>query len=246
MTTESIPQKQRLAKTIAQAGICSRRDAEKLILQKRVLVNDQMVETPATLVGEEDQISVNGLLLPVQPTLRLWRYYKPSGLITTHKDPQGRKTVFETLPPDMQRVISVGRLDLISEGLMLLTNQGGFARQLELPTTHLKRIYKVRLFGRVDAQRLQDLKHGITIDGIYYDRIDAQVLREQTSNCWLKVCLTEGKNREIRRVFTHLGYHVNRLIRLQYGPFKLAEMDPGEIQEVPSEIFHSFKSDLKI
>lgn len=224
---------ERLAKRIAQAGICSRRDAEKLILDGRVSVDGVVILTPAINVGDANVILVDGNILSVKPKPRLWGFYKPAGLITTHKDPQGRPTVFESLPSKMPRVVSIGRLDLNSEGLLLLTTDSRIARYAELPTTKWPRYYRVRVFGDVDPARLADLENGITIDGIHYGRIEAEVDRQSGRNTWLYVTLYEGKNREIREVMRHLGLQVNRLVRVAYGPFQLQGKQPGDLWEIP-------------
>jgi 23S rRNA pseudouridine2605 synthase len=231
---------ERLAKVIARAGVCSRRDAEKLIAEQKVTVNGQLITSPATCVAFTDRIVVEGSPLPCHSPSRLWRYYKPRGIITTHKDPYGRPTLFAALPSDLPRVVSVGRLDVMSEGLILLTNDGMLARRLELPSTRLIRTYRVRVFGTVSEKQLALLQNGLTIQGIHYGPIKAHILIQHKSNCWLKVSLTEGKNRELRKVFAHLGYTVNRLIRERYGPFTLEGLQRGELCEVPSELLHTF------
>lgn len=230
---------QRIAKVMARAGLCSRREAERWIEDGRVRLNGKVLETPATLVVDEDRIVVDEKLIAHgsrQEETRLWRYYKPDGLVTSHKDEKGRETVFDSLPEEMPRVISVGRLDLTTEGLLLLTNDGALSRYLELPSTGWKRRYRVRVFGDVDEQALQKLKDGITIDGVRYGSIEVVYERQQGSNAWLMVSLKEGKNREIRRVMEHLGLQVNRLIRLSYGPFQLGNMKKGEIDEITGKV----------
>jgi 23S rRNA pseudouridine2605 synthase len=240
MTLSSSQMPERVAKAIARAGVCSRRDAEKLISERKVKINQHVIDSPATLVTERDSIEVNGCPLPQKVKPRLWCYYKPRGVVTTHKDPQGRPTLFSTLPPTLPRVISVGRLDLMSEGLILLTNDGALARQLELPSTRLKRVYRIRVFGRVEQERLAQLKKGITIDGVHYGPIDARIVEQQNSNCWLRVSLREGKNRELRKIFSHLGYTINRLIRENYGPFTIDRLQHGTLYEVPPEVLQEF------
>lgn len=222
-----------MAKFLARAGVCSRRDAERLIAEGRVKVNGQTLETPATKVTARDRISVDGKPVgALQPT-RLWRYHKPSGLVTTHRDPAGRPTVFERLPPDMPRVISVGRLDLTSEGLLLLTNDGALARRLELPSNGWVRRYRARAFGKIEQAELDKLKEGFSIDGVRYGPIEARLERRQGANSWITLSLTEGKNREVRRVLEALGLKVNRLIRVSYGPFQLGALKPNAVEEVP-------------
>ena len=224
----------RLAKAIARAGICSRRDAEKLIVDERVSVNGKMVVSPATTVHTTDKIVVDGKKIPAFEPTRLWTYYKPCGLVTTNRDEKGRETIFEDLPQDMPRVITIGRLDINSEGLLLLTNDGDLARTLELPSNGWERTYRVRVHGRLNAERLKSLENGITIEGVKYDSIKATMENDEqiSSNTWIKVTLVEGKNREIRRVMDHLGYPVNRLIRVSYGPFSLSDMNKSEVREV--------------
>ena len=223
----------RIAKRIARSGICSRRNAEKLIINGAVTVNGTPITSPALHITHTDTITVNGSSLPPFESLRLWLYHKPVGVVTTTRDERGRKTVFDTLPADMPRVISIGRLDIHSEGLLLLTNDGDFARALELPENQWHRTYRVRVHGTVDSRALKALQNGITIDGVHYGKIVAELETAQTaSNVWLRVTLTEGKNREIRRVMTHLGYKVNRLIRTAYGPFTLPPIARTEVREV--------------
>ncbi len=224
---------ERIAKVIARAGICSRRDAEARITEGRVKVNGKTIDTPATLVTSDDVIVVDGKPLPMVEPPRLWRFHKPTGLVTTHKDPEGRPTVFDRLPKSMPRVISVGRLDLNSEGLLLLTNDGELARKLELPSNGWTRKYRVRVFGRLRDADLERLAKGMTVDGVRYGPVMAKVDRQQGANTWLEVTLTEGKNREIRRLMEALGVSVNRLIRVAYGPFALGNLPVGAAEELP-------------
>ena len=226
----------RIAKVMAHAGVCSRRQAEALIEAGRVALNGIVVKTPATLVLPADIISLDGQPLPAPPPLRLWRYHKPSGLVTTHSDPQGRPTVFARLPAALGRVISVGRLDLASEGLLLLTTSGALARRLELPATAWTRRYRVRAFGRIEADTLVPLARGLRLDGIDYGPIEAAIDRVQGGNVWLTLSLKEGRNREVRRVLAHLGLSVNRLIRIAYGPFQLGRLPRGELAEIPRKV----------
>ncbi len=226
---------ERIAKRLARAGLCSRRDAERWIAEGRVSVDGKKLDTPATLVTEASLIMVDGKPLPTADRTRLWRYHKPAGLVTSHKDPQGRTTVFERLPDDMPRVISVGRLDLNSEGLLLLTNDGELARRLELPSTGWLRRYRVRVHGTPDPAQLAALEKGITVDGVTYGSIKAVLDRQQGANAWLTVGLKEGKNREIRKVMDHLGWSVSRLIRIAYGPFQLGLLPSAEAEEVPTK-----------
>jgi 23S rRNA pseudouridine2605 synthase len=223
---------ERIAKAIARAGLCSRREAERWVEDGRISVNGVKLDSPAFNVTPHDKISVDGRPVDAPEAPRLWRYHKPDGLVTTHSDPQGRETVFEHLPEDLPRVISVGRLDLSSEGLLLLTNDGGLARSLELPSTGWLRRYRVRAYGRVSQAELAQLAEGITVDGITYGPVEAILDRAETSNAWITVSIREGKNREVRRVLEAIGLKVNRLIRVSYGPFQLGKMPPGSVEEV--------------
>lgn len=231
--------RQRIAKAIAAAGICSRREAEARIAQGRVSLNGKAVTTPATLVAPADRITVDGTAVksPVPDALpRLWRYHKPAGLVTTHRDEQGRATVFDYLPPHLPRVISIGRLDLDSEGLLLLTTSGTLSRAMELPRNAQARIYRVRVNGIVSDKHLHMLSRGVTIDGEKFRPIAAVPDQEKTTgrNRWLTVTLREGKNREIRRLFEYFGYPVSRLIRTGYGGCALGDLAPGALAEVPA------------
>jgi 23S rRNA pseudouridine2605 synthase len=227
---------QRIAKVLARAGLCSRRDAERWIAEGRVAVNGRVLTSPAVTVGDDCDIRVDGKPLPVPQRPRLWRYHKPAGLVTTHRDEKGRPTVFGALPAGLPRLISVGRLDLNSEGLLLLTNDGALARRLELPATGWLRRYRARVHGVVDAARLSGLARGIKIDGAAYGPIRARLERQQSSNAWITLSLQEGKNREVRRVLEHLGYPVTRLIRIAYGPFQLGHLRRGMIEEIPRKV----------
>jgi 23S rRNA pseudouridine2605 synthase len=227
---------ERIAKVVARAGLCSRREAERWIAEGRVTVDGTVLSTPAVTVTAASRITVDGEPLRQAPATRLWRYHKPAGQVTSHGDPRGRPTVFENLPARLPRVISVGRLDLTSEGLLLLTNDGGLARTLELPSTGWTRRYRVRAFGSVDEARLEALTDGITIGGIAYGPIRASLDRRQGGNVWLTVALEEGKNREVRKVMEHLGLSVNRLIRIAYGPFQLGNLKRGEVAEVTGKV----------
>ena len=226
----------RIAKIMSRAGLCSRREAEQWIADGRVQVDGKVLTSPALVVGPGARIIVDGKPVDAPRPTRLWRYHKPAGILTTHKDPQGRPTVFERLPEDLPRVVSVGRLDYASEGLLLLTNNGSLARHLELPATGWTRRYRVRVFGRVDEASLAALARGVTVSGIKYGPIEATLERQTGSNAWLRVTLREGKNREVRKVMEHVGYQVNRLIRTAYGPFQLGNLGPGELAPVPSRV----------
>jgi 23S rRNA pseudouridine2605 synthase len=228
---------ERIAKVIARAGLCSRRDAERWIVDGRVSVNGKKLETPAFTVGPGDKIVVDGKPLPAVEATRLFLYHKPVGLVTSARDEKGRATVFANLPPDLPRMISVGRLDLNSEGLLLLTNDGGLARYLELPANAWKRRYRVRVHGTVRPEGLAKLKRGVTVEGLNYGPIEATLERGQTrANVWLSVTLQEGKNREIRKVMSHIGLEVSRLIRTAYGPFELGDLAAGSVREVAPKI----------
>src|SRR5215468_4116619 len=223
---------ERIAKAIARAGLCSRREAEAWIAAGRVAVNGEVIASPARNVTPGDRIAVDGKPLPGRERTRLFLYHKPRGLLTTHADPGGRPTIFAALPAGLPRLISVGRLDLNTEGLLLLTNDGSLARTLELPAAGWLRRYRVRAHGRVEQDQLEALRAGITIDGIRYGSIEATLDRPQGSNVWLTFAIREGKNREVKNVLGHLGLEVNRLIRVSFGPFQLADLAPGEIAEV--------------
>ena len=227
---------ERIAKLLARVGLCSRRDAERWIAAGRVSVDGRVLTTPAVTVTAANDVRVDGEPLPAIDRPRLWRYHKPAGLVTTHRDERGRPTVFDALPKELPRVISVGRLDLNSEGLLLLTNDGALARRLELPSTGWVRRYKVRVHGEVDPDRLARLDPGLTIDGVAYGPIHASLERRQGSNAWITMGLREGKNREVRRVLEHLGLQVTRLIRLSYGPFQLGNLPRGAVDEVPKKV----------
>jgi 23S rRNA pseudouridine2605 synthase len=236
-TSASASTGERLAKVMARAGLCSRRVAETWISAGRVTVNDISVTSPATTVTEADRVCVDGEPLPGRQTTRLWLYHKPAGLMVTERDPEGRPTIFERLAEaGLPRVMSVGRLDFNSEGLLLLTNDGGLKRVLEMPSTGWLRRYRVRAFGAIDPERLAELAHGITIDRVHYGPIEASLERRQGGNQWLTVAMREGKNREIKNVLGALGLKVNRLIRISFGPFQLGELKPGELKQVRSKI----------
>ena len=222
----------RVAKAMARAGLCSRRDAERWIAEGRVTVNGEVLTSPARDVGAKDVVKVDGKPLPGIEPVQVWRYYKPRGLVTTHRDPQGRPTVFENLPEDMPRVISVGRLHFNTEGLLLLTTDGALARHLELPSTGWLRRYRVRAHGTVTQADLDKLKEGVEVEGVHYGPIEATLDRVQGGNVWLTIALREGKNREVRKVLGTLSLDVNRLIRVSFGPFQLLDLKPGQVEPV--------------
>lgn len=231
--TENNKNEMRIAKKIARSGVCSRRVAEKYILDNMVKLNGKLINDPAINVKDDDVITINDVKIPDVEKARIWLYHKPNGYITSNRDELGRKTIFDNLPSDMPRVITVGRLDLNSEGLLLLTNDGDLARSLELPDNGWRRTYKVRLHGNIIQKKLDGLKKGITIDGIKYGEIEAKLITPQiASNVWVEITLTEGKNREIRRVMEYLGYKVSRLIRISYGPFSLGNLEKGAVREL--------------
>ncbi|WP_445492616.1 pseudouridine synthase [Rhodopseudomonas sp. RCAM05734] len=227
---------ERVAKVVSRAGLCSRRDAEEWVTQGRVAVNGRIINSPALDVTTRDVITVDGKPLPAPERTRLFMYHKPRGLMTTHADPEGRPTVFDHLPEHLPRLISIGRLDFNTEGLLLLTNDGGLARTLELPDTGWLRRYRVRAHGDVTQSQLDQLKHGVEVDGVKYGSIDAKLERDQGANVWLVFAIREGKNREVRNVLAHLGLEVNRLIRISYGPFQLGELEEGGVEEVKTRV----------
>jgi len=226
----------RVAKWLARAGVASRRDAEKLVADGKVRRNGEVVTHPATFVTAGDIVQVDGQVIDAPARSRLWRYHKPDGVMTTHRDPEGRPTVFEKLPENFPRVVSVGRLDLNSEGLLLLTNDGSLARQLELPANGWIRRYRVRVHGEVEPAALTALARGLTIEGTRYAGIEAGLDSRKGSNAWLTVSLREGRNREIRKVMAYLNLSVTRLIRIAYGPFQLGNLERGAIAEVPPKV----------
>ena len=226
---------ERIAKRMARAGLCSRRDAERWIEDGRVVLNGKKLTTPACVVSQTDRIEVDGKPLPGMERTRLWLLNKRAGQVTTNKDPEGRLTIFERLPADLPRVMSVGRLDINTEGLLLLTNDGGLSRILELPSTGWLRRYRVRAHGSVTQEQLDKLADGIAVDGVLYGSIEATLEREQGTNVWLTFAMREGKNREVKKVLAALDLDVNRLIRISYGPFQLGDIPAGEVMEVRSK-----------
>jgi 23S rRNA pseudouridine2605 synthase len=227
---------ERIAKVIARAGLASRREAEGWVAAGRVAVNGTTITSPALNVSPSDKITVDGKPLPGAERTRLFLYHKPRGLVTTTSDPQGRPTIFGALPKHLPRLISIGRLDLSTEGLLLLSNDGGLARALELPSTAWLRRYRVRAHGKVTQAQLDALRGGVTVDGINYGPIEAVLEREQGSNVWITFGIREGKNREVRNVLRHLGLQVARLIRVSFGPFQLGDLAAGEVDEVPTRV----------
>ncbi|NSX54488.1 pseudouridine synthase [Parasulfitobacter algicola] len=234
--TENTPKGDRIAKVLARAGLASRREAERLIEAGRVSVNGKTITSPALNVTTADKIAFDGKPLADPEPPRLWLYYKPIGLVTSARDEKGRETVFDTLPDDLPRVMSIGRLDLNSEGLLLLTNDGEVKRKLELPSTGWVRKYRVRAKGTPSDETLEPLRKGMTVDGVRYQPMDVRLDRQQGANVWLTVGLREGKNREIRRAMEAVGITVNRLLRISYGPFQLADLKPGEVEEIKQRV----------
>ncbi len=233
---DELVKSERIAKRLARVGLCSRREAERWIADGRVASGGKVIATPATTVGAGDRVTVDGKPIPEPEPTRLWLYHKPRGLICTARDERGRATIFDRLPAELPRVMSVGRLDVGSEGLLLLTNDGGLARKLELPATGWQRRYRVRMFGRPDEAALGRLADGMTIDGIRYGPVQARLDRLVGANAWLTVALREGKNRELRILLERLGYRVNRLIRVAFGPFQLGKLAAGVVREVPRKV----------
>jgi 23S rRNA pseudouridine2605 synthase len=240
---------ERIAKLLARAGVASRREVERMIAEGRIAKDGAKVETPATILPDLRGVTVDGKPVARPERTRLFRFHKPAGLLTAERDPAGRPTIYaalrNALPPGTPRLMPVGRLDLNTEGLLLLTNDGGFKRELELPATGVPRTYRARTFGEVSQARLEELIDGLTVDGVRYGRIDANLERRTGRNQWVELTLTEGKNREVRRVLEHLGLKVSRLIRTAYGPFELAGLAKGAAAEVRKEELERFRSSLK-
>jgi 23S rRNA pseudouridine2605 synthase len=236
---------QRIAKLLARAGIASRRDVERMIEEGRVALGGEVLKTPATLLDSLDGVTVDGKAVAAAEAARLFCFYKPQRTLTAARDPGGRPTIYDVLPKGLPRLIPVGRLDFMTEGLLLLTNDGTLKRQLELPATGVVRSYRARAFGEVSQAMLEDLSEGVTIDGVRYGSIDANLERRTGRNCWVEMRLTEGKNREVRNVLAHLGLQVSRLIRTAYGPFTLEGLEPGHIAEVQREALAQFRRTLK-
>jgi 23S rRNA pseudouridine2605 synthase len=237
--------KERIAKFIAHAGVCSRREAETLIEAGRVKVNGEVIDTPALKVGGNDVVAIDDKEIKKSDVTKLWLFYKPKGTITTNKDTKGRKTVFEVLPERLPRVISVGRLDYNTEGLLLLTNNGEFARHLELPSSGLQRKYRARVYGDLSERVIRLLAQGVTIDGFKYGKIIVSLEGEKTTrNFWINISLHEGKNREIRKVLKHFDIEVSKLIRVEFGPFNLGDLKVGEAKEMPYNRLKGFMKEV--
>lgn len=234
----------RIAKLLARAGVASRRDVERMIADGRIAINNETVTTPATILTSLSGVTVDGKTVKEPEATRLFLFHKPAGLLTTARDPRGRLTIYDRLPADLPRVMPVGRLDLNTEGLLLLTTDGGFKRQLELPASGVERTYRARAFGTVSQAQLEELIDGVEIEGMRYGRIDANLERRTGRNQWIEMTLTEGKNREVRRVLEHLGLEVSRLIRTRYGPFTLGDSKPGDIMEVKQSEIGRFRKTL--
>jgi len=236
---------QRIAKLLARAGVASRREIERMIAEGRIALHGEKLTTPATLLETLNGVTVDGT--PVRPAAatRLFRFYKPQATLTAERDPKGRATIYDRLPPGLPRLMPVGRLDFMTEGLLLLTNDGGLKRQLELPRTGVVRTYRARAYGQISQAQLEALAEGITIDGVHYGSINANLERRTGSNCWVEMSLTEGKNREVRIVLAHLGLQVSRLIRIAYGPLTLEALSPGDVDEVAQDELEAFRKSLK-
>ena len=226
---------QRIAKYLARAGIASRREIERMIAIGQISLNGKLLDTPAVKVTSADVILVNGTPVGEADKVRFWRYYKPIGLVTTDRDEKGRETIYDHFPPNMPRVMTVGRLDINSEGLLLLTNDGGFKRQLEFPSTGWLRRFRVSVNGNPTEAMVEPLRQGIVVDRERFKGMEVRLDRQQGSNAWLTIGLREGKNREIRRAMEYVGLRVNRLIRTSYGPFKLDDLNPGDVEEMKAK-----------
>lgn len=235
-------QGERVSKHIARSGLCSRREADRWIEKGRVQIDGKTITALGTRIDSFTRITVDGKCLPQQSPARLWRFHKPVGLVTTHKDPEGRPTVFAALSNKLPRVVSVGRLDMYSEGLLLLTNDGMLSRALELPKNKIQRHYRVCVQGDVNLERFSTLKEGIEIKGVMYKGVCITLEKQKKNSCWLHITLQEGKNREIRRILDFFGYTVLKLIRTQYGPFELGALKPGQFEEIPTKLFEQFLS----
>ncbi len=235
---------QRIAKLLARAGVASRRDIERMIAEGRIALDGEVLTTPATLLDTLKGVTVDGKPVKKPESARLFRFYKPDKTLTAARDPKGRPTIYDRLPPGLPRLIPVGRLDFMTEGLLLLTNDGELKRQLELPRTGVVRRYRARAFGPVTQQQLEALADGITVGGVHYGSIDANLERRTGRNCWIELAIAEGKNREVRRILEHLGLQVSRLIRTAYGPLTLDGLDPGQVAEISREELFRFRQSL--
>ena len=244
MMAEPPKNSQRIAKLLARAGVASRREIERMIEERRIAINGVPLETPATIVTSLAGITVDGNPVAAAEPTRLFRYHKPTGLLTAERDMKGRATIYDKLPPDLPRTVPVGRLDLTTEGLLLMTTDGALKRRLELPSTGVPRSYRARAYGPVTQAQLEELIHGIEIDGVRYGQIDANLERRTGTNVWIEMTLKEGKNREVRRVLEHLGLRVSRLIRTRYGPFALEDLPPGAVEEVKQHELVEFLKEL--
>jgi 23S rRNA pseudouridine2605 synthase len=236
---------QRIAKLLARAGVASRREIERMIAEGRIALNGEKLTTPATLLESLAGVTVDGKAVRPAAATRLFRFYKPERTLTAANDPKGRPTIYDKLPSGLPRLMPVGRLDFMTEGLLLLTNDGELKRQLELPRTAVVRTYRARAHGRISQAALEELAEGVTIDGVHYGSINANLERRTGSNCWIELSLTEGKNREVRIVLAHLGLQVSRLIRTAYGPLTLQGLAGGEVDEVPEAELDAFRKSLK-
>ena len=244
-TLERKDGEERIAKLLARAGVASRREIERMIADGRITLNGEKVETPATLLKSLNGVAVDGQPVKQPEPTKLFLFHKPANCLTAERDFSGRKTIYDILPADLPRLMPIGRLDLNTEGLLLLTNDGEFKRQMELPSTGVERTYRARAFGDISQTQLEELIHGIEIEGVRYGKIDANLERRTGRNGWLEMTLTEGKNREVRRVLEHFGLEVSRLIRTRYGPFVLGDMAPGEVGEVRRVDLIEFRNTLK-
>ncbi|MGE5721551.1 MAG: pseudouridine synthase [Sphingomonadales bacterium] len=240
-----VPGPQRIAKLLARAGVASRREVERMIGDGRIAIDGKTVETPATLLTSLKGVTVDGQPVRAAAPARVFCFHKPAGLLTTAHDPKGRPTIYDRLPKGLPRLMPVGRLDFSTEGLLLLTNDGELKRQLELPSSGIERTYRARAFGTVSQQQLEELIEGVEIDGMRYGSIDANLERRTGRNAWIELRLTEGKNREVRRVLEHLGLEVSRLIRTAYGPFVLGDLPPGAVEEVRPQDVADFRKTLR-
>ncbi len=240
----SINEPQRIAKLLARAGIASRREIERMIEDRRIAIDGVPIETPATILTSLTGVTVDGKPVAPPKAAKLFRFHKPAGVLTAERDPKGRRTIYDVLPKGLPRVVPVGRLDLNTEGLLLLTTDGELKRQLELPSSGVVRSYRARAYGTVSQTQLEDLIHGIEIDGVRYGSIDANLERRTGANTWVEMRLTEGKNREVRRVLEHLGLRVSRLIRTSYGPFELGDLERGEVAEIDRNQLFMFRQSL--